>query len=156
MLEESQHNREVADRALLGGEGEGITGSLAQALGLDQIALTQATRELRVGHALAAGTQLYIYWEAIDTYANTFEQVIRMIQGYLGSGAPDVGEMLEFKASKVPVVAVLEAANPDLAGRIQTRLKERLGAGARSREVESVKYTQSEDGRCGWTSSNST
>ncbi len=33
----------TAASALLGGEGEGITGSLAQALGLDQIALTQAT-----------------------------------------------------------------------------------------------------------------
>ncbi len=106
--------------------------------------------------SLAAGTQLYVYSEAIDTYANTFEQFIRLIQGYLGSGTPDVAEMLEFKASKAPVVAVLEMTNPDLAARIQTRLKERLGAGARSRQVENVNYTQSEDGRCGWTSSNTT
>lgn len=33
----------TAASALLGGEGEGITGSLAQALGLDQIALTQSS-----------------------------------------------------------------------------------------------------------------
>lgn len=33
----------TAAGALLGGEGEGITGSLAQALGLDQIALTQSS-----------------------------------------------------------------------------------------------------------------
>lgn len=33
----------TAASALLGGEGEGVTGSLAQALGLDQIALTQSS-----------------------------------------------------------------------------------------------------------------
>ena len=117
--------------------------------------------EKRVGFSLAresvaAGTQLYLYAEAIDSYANSLEQIIRMVQGFMGTSSPDLSEMLEFSPSKVPMVAVLEVANADLAGRIQTRLKERLGAGAQSRKVEGVSYTQSEDGRCGWTSSNTT
>lgn len=117
--------------------------------------------EKRLGFSLAresvaAGTQLYVYGEVIDTYANTLEQVIRMVQGFMGSGAPDMSDMLEFSPSKVPIVAVLEVANAELAGRIQARLKERLGSGASSRKVEGVSYTVSQDGRCGWTSSNTT
>ncbi|MBX3170281.1 MAG: hypothetical protein KF760_22945 [Candidatus Eremiobacteraeota bacterium] len=117
--------------------------------------------EKRLGFSLAresvvAGTQLYVYGEAIDTYASTLEQFIQLVQGFMGSGPPDVSDVLEFSPSKVPVVAVLEVANADLAGRIQARLKERLGAGASNRKVEGVTYTVSQDGRCGWTSSNTT
>jgi hypothetical protein len=117
--------------------------------------------EKRLGFTLAresvtAGTQLYVYAEAIDSYANSLEQIVRMVLGFMGTSTPDMSDMLEFSPSKVPVVAVLEVANADLAGRIQTRLKERLGAGAQSRKVEGVSYTQSEDGRCGWTASNTT
>ncbi len=117
--------------------------------------------EKRLGFSLAresvaAGTQLYVYGEVIDTYANTLEQMIRMVQGFMGSAAPDMSELLAFSPSKVPVLAVLEITHADLAGRIQSRLKERLGAGASSRKVEGVSYTLSEDGRCGWTSSNTT
>lgn len=117
--------------------------------------------EKRLGFSLAresvaAGTQLYVYGEVIDTYANTLEQFMRLIQSYLGSAAPDMAELLEFKASKVPLLAVLEMANAELAKRVQDRLKERLGSSARSRQVEGVNYTLSEDGRCGWTSSGAT
>lgn len=117
--------------------------------------------EKRLGFSLAresvaAGTQLYVYGEAIDTYANTLEQFLRMVQGFMGSGSPDMSDILEFSPSKVPIVAVLEMANADLAGRIQARLKERLGAGASSRKVEGVSYTSSQDGRCGWANINTT
>jgi hypothetical protein len=106
--------------------------------------------------SLAAGAQLYVYGEVIDTYANSLEKFVQLVQGYLGAGAADAEGLMKFTLSKVPVVAVLEVANPDLAGRVQTRLKERLGAGATTRQVEGVSYSLSEDGRCGWTSSNTT
>ncbi|MBS2038100.1 hypothetical protein JST97_24150 [bacterium] len=106
--------------------------------------------------SLGTGAQLFVYGEVIDTYANTLEKLIRMVQGYLGASASDSQEWMKFSLSKVPVVAVLEVANPELAGRVQTRLKQRLGASPTTRQVEGVTYSLSEDGRCGWTSSNTT
>lgn len=106
--------------------------------------------------SLSAGAQLYVYGEVIDAYANTLEKFVQLIQGYFGASAGDPEEIMKFTLSKVPVVAVLEIANPELAGRLQSRFKERLGAGATSRQVEGVSYTMSEDKRCGWTSSNTT
>lgn len=106
--------------------------------------------------SLASGTQLYVYAEVVDSYANQLEMLIKMVQGYLGGNSPDLSEALQFNASKVPVMAVLEVANPDLARKVETRLKERLGASPRARKVENVSYSLSEDGRCGWASSNTT
>lgn len=117
--------------------------------------------EKRLGFSLAresmsGGAQLLVYGEVIDTYANSLEKVIRLLQSYFITAGPDMGDLLEFSVSKVPVLAVFETTNAELASRVQARLKERLGSGATARSVEGVTYTLSEDGRCGWTSSNTT
>ncbi|MFN8606887.1 MAG: hypothetical protein U0931_05115 [Vulcanimicrobiota bacterium] len=106
--------------------------------------------------SLASGAQLIVYGEVIDAYSNTLEKLLRMVQGYFGGGSEDMQEMMAFSLSKVPLLGVLEVANPDLAGKVQNRLKERLGAAATTRQVEGVTYQLSQDGRCAWTSTNTT
>ena len=140
----------VSDR--LGGEFPGLQEGFS---GLWMVA------EKRLGfevprEALAAGAQLYLYGEVIDSYANELEMVIQLVQGYMGSEEPDIQEALAFSGSRLPLLGVLEIANSDVAKKVQDRLKQRLGSQPQSKTVEGVGYSLSEDGRCAWTASNTT
>ncbi|MBT9586089.1 hypothetical protein IV102_22300 [bacterium] len=106
--------------------------------------------------SLAGGAQLYIYGEVIDSYANQLELVLQLMKGYLGTSSAGIEEALKFSGSKVPLLGVLEMANPDLAGKVEARLKERLGAQSVRKKVENVSYTLSQDGRCAWASNHTT
>jgi hypothetical protein len=105
---------------------------------------------------LASGTQLYLYGEVIDTWANQLEMLLQVLQSYLGGNSTGLEEALAFSGSKVPLLGVLEMAHADLARQMEGRLKDRLGTGALRKKVENVQYTLSEDGRCAWAASNTT
>lgn len=140
----------TADR--LSGEFSGVSEAFAEAW-------KEAEERLGVKvprEALAAGCQIYLYTEAVDTYASQLEMLIQLVGGYLGEAGASLEEAMAFHASKVPVLVVAEFANGELAAQAQQRCKARLGANATSRTVEGVRYSLSEDGRCGSASSGTT
>lgn len=85
--------------------------------------------------ALAQGSQLYLYYEIADLYATQLEAILQLFGTIAGTS--EDGEISDLLApSRWPLLAVVEVNNAELAGKVQTRLSERLGETPQPRSSE--------------------
>jgi hypothetical protein len=103
--------------------------------------------------ALGKGAEVFLYTEAVDSYAAQLEMLIEMLQGFMSLGEEEESETPDFGPTKIPVLAVVEVADKALNQKIQDKLKDVLGSERSSQKHEGVSYLLSKDGRCAWAAS---